>query len=152
LSAKWRRNKKHTERFNVFKALKRVENEKAPQTLRIKNRRTKRYAHPYIHRFPKIEKKTKREELEPLIDVLEEKDEVIVVAEFAGFNRKDLRIHVKNQCLSLSAKASDRKYHKSLNLPTEVIPNRIRTACKNGVLEIRLKKAVEEKTVDEVAD
>ena len=32
-----------------------------------------------------------------------------------------------------------------------VIPNSIRTAYKNGVLEIRLRKAIEEKAVDKVA-
>jgi HSP20 family molecular chaperone IbpA len=45
----------------------------------------------------------------------------------------------------------DRKYYKSLNLPKRVIPNTIRMTHKNGVLEIRLKKAVEEKTIDKVA-
>jgi len=88
---------------------------------------------------------------ERLIDVFEEKDEVIVVAEFAGFNRENLRIYVKNQRLTLSAEDLDRKYYKSLNLPMGVIPNSIRTAYKNGVLEIRLKKAKEEKAVDKVA-
>jgi HSP20 family protein len=90
-------------------------------------------------------------EREPLIDVLEGKDEVIVVAEFAGFNRENLRIHVRNQRLTLSAEALDRKYHKSLNLPTVVIPKSIRTAYKNGVLEIKLKKGAKEKAVDKIA-
>jgi HSP20 family protein len=90
-------------------------------------------------------------EPEPLIDILEEKGEITVVAEFVGFNRENLRIHVKNQRLTLSADASDRKYYKSLNLPKRVIPSTIHTTYKNGVLEVRLRKAVEEKTIDEVA-
>ena len=151
MSAKWRRSKKHPKRLNIFKALKRVENRKAPQTFRFKNSRVKRHARPCLYRAPKIYRERKWTEPEPLIDVLEEKDEVIVVAEFAGFNRENLRIRVKNQRLTLSAEASDRKYHKSLNLPTGVIPNSIRTAYKNGVLEIRLKKAIEEKAVDKIA-
>ncbi len=86
-----------------------------------------------------------------MIDVLEEKEEIVVVAEFAGFNRENLRTNVKNQRLTLSAEVLDRKYYKSLNLPKRVIPNTIRTTYKNGVLEIRLKKSVEEKSIDRLA-
>lgn len=86
-----------------------------------------------------------------LIDVLEENDEIAVVAEFAGFNKENLRIIVKNQRLTLAATASDRKYHKSLNLPKRVIPDTACTTYKNGVLEIRLKKALEEEAVDRIA-
>jgi len=151
LSAKWRRSKKHLRRLKIFEALKRIENKKAPQTFRIKNSRIKRHARPYLYKVPKICRERKWTEPEPLIDVLEENDEVIVVAEFAGFNRENIRIHVRNQRLTLSAEALDRKYYKSLNLPTGVIPNSIRTAYKNGVLEIRLRKAIEEKAVDKIA-
>jgi len=143
LSAKWRRSKKRSEWLNIFRALNRVKDKNTRQTFRIKTSRIKRRTHPYRER--------KLREPEPLIDVLEEKDEIIVFAEFAGFNREDLRINVKNQQLTLSAEASDRKYRKSLNLPKRVIPSNIRTKYKNGVLEIRLKKAIEEKTIDEVA-
>lgn len=87
----------------------------------------------------------------PLVDVMEEKDEIVVVAEFAGFKKESLKTDVKNQRLTLSAEASDRKYYKSLNLPKRVIPTAMHATCKNGVLEIRLKKAVEEKAIDEVA-
>jgi len=90
-------------------------------------------------------------EPKPLIDILEGNDDIMVVAEFAGFNKEDLRINVKDQKLTLSAEASDRKYRKSLNLPKRVIPSTICTTYKNGVLEIRLKKAIEEKAMDKVA-
>jgi HSP20 family molecular chaperone IbpA len=151
LSAKWRRSKKHLTKFKIFETSKRIENKKATQTFRIKNSRIKRHARPYLYKAPKVYGERKWTEPEPLIDVLEEKDEVIVVAEFAGFNGESMRIHVRNQRLTLSAEALDRKYYKSLNLPTGVIPNSIRTAYKNGVLEIRLKKGIEEKAVDKVA-
>lgn len=151
MSAKWRRSKKHLKRFKILEALKRTENKKAPPTFRFKNPRIKKHARPHVYRIPKNYGERKEREPEPLIDVLEGKDEVTVVAEFVGFNRENLRIHVKNQRLTLSAEDTDRKYCKSLNLPMGVIPNSIRTACKNGVLEIRLRKAVEEKAVDKVA-
>ena len=64
-----------------------------------------------------------------------------VVAEIAGFNKETLKIHVKDQKLTLSAKAKDRRYYKSLNLPKVVIPDVMYTKYKNGVLEIKLRKA-----------
>jgi HSP20 family protein len=88
---------------------------------------------------------------EPLIDVLNEKNEIRVVAEFAGFQRENLKINIENQQLILSAEASDRKYYKSLNLPKRVIPDKMHMTCKNGVLEIRLMKAIEEKPMDKLA-
>jgi HSP20 family protein len=92
----------------------------------------------------------KWKEPKPLIDVLEEKNKIIVVAEFAGFKRENLKIHVKDQRLILSAESSDRKYHKSLNLPKRVIPSTMCTSFKNGVLEIEFEKAVKEKAIDKV--
>lgn len=145
MSAKWRRSRKRSKRFN------RVKDKKTPQTFRIKNLRIKRQTYPYRYRIPKVCRERKRREPEPLVDVFEEKDEIIVLAEFAGFKRESLRTHVKNQRLTLSAEALDSKYYKSLNLPKRVNPNTIRTKYKNGVLEIRLKKAIEEEAIGKVA-
>jgi HSP20 family protein len=86
-----------------------------------------------------------------LIDIIEDDNKISIVAEFVGFDREDLRIDVKEQKLTLSAEALDRKYHKSLNLPRRVIPSTLCTTYKNGVLEIRLKKVANEKAIDKVA-
>jgi HSP20 family molecular chaperone IbpA len=51
----------------------------------------------------------------------------------------------------LSAKAKDRRYYKSLNLPKVVIPAVTHTTFKNGVLEIKLKKALKERTIKQQA-
>jgi HSP20 family molecular chaperone IbpA len=90
-------------------------------------------------------------EPERLIDIIERKDEIVIIAELAGFNRENLRIHLTDQKLTLTARASDRRFRKSLNLPKRVIPETIKTTCKNGVLEIQLKKVEEERAVDKVA-
>jgi HSP20 family molecular chaperone IbpA len=150
LSAKWRRNKKYLKKLGTFETTKRIENMKAPPTLRFKNTKTKKHSYAYTG-LPKNCGERKMREPEPLTDILEEKKEVVVIAEFAGFKRENLKIHVKSQHLTLSAETSDKKYYKSLNLPTEVIPNSIRTAYKNGVLEIRMKKVIKERAVDNIA-
>jgi len=151
MSAKWRRTKRNSRGFRVFRSLSRAKDKITPQTFSAKKTMIKRVPHPHTYRIPKIYGERKAREPEPLIDILEEETEIIVVAEFAGFKRENLRANVKNQRLILSADALDRKYYKSLNLPKRVIPNIIRMTHKNGVLEIRLKKAVEEKAIDKVA-
>ena len=151
MSAKWRRSKKRSKRFDIFRALNRAKDRSTLEEVRIKTSRVKKQRYPSRYRTPSTYRGRKWREPEPLIDVLEGKNEIIVVAEFAGFKREHLRIHVKNQRLTLSAEALNRKYHKSLNLPKRVVPSNINTTYKNGVLEIRLKKAIEEKAIDKVA-
>ena len=149
MSAKWRRRRKHSKRFDILTALDKAKNKNPSGKFRL-NARIKRYAYPYRHWGPTTHRERKHKEPEPLIDVFEEKDEIVVVAEFAGFKRENLKIHVKNQRLTLSAEASDQKYYKSLNLPKRVIPNDIHTTHKNGVLQIRLKKSFEENLISNV--
>jgi HSP20 family protein len=150
LSARWRRNKKSLRRFNIFKVFNKAKERSPPRTFRVKSSTSKRRAVASKNKVEKIPEE-KLKDPKPLIDVVEENDEIAVFAEFAGFNRENLRINVKNQKLTLSAGTSDRKYYKSLNLPKRVIPDPICTTYKNGVLEIRLKKAVEEKAMNKMA-
>jgi len=150
LSAKWRRHKKRSKRFHIFRDCYRDKNEKVHQQFRIKNLRIKRGIYPYKHSLLNTYRGRKWKEPKPLIDIFEEKDKIIVVAEFAGFKKENIKIHVKDRRLTLSAEASDRKYHKSLNLPKKVISSTISTLYNNGVLEIQLKKAPEEQAIDKV--
>jgi HSP20 family protein len=150
LSARWRRNKKSLRKFNIFKVFNKVKERSPPRTFLVKSSTSKRRAVTSRYKVQKIPEE-KLKDPKPLIDVVEENDEIAVFAEFAGFNRENLRINVKNQKLTLSARTSDRKYYKSLNLPKRVIPDTIYTTYKNGVLEIRLKKAVEEKAMNKMA-
>ena len=151
MSAKWRRTKRNSKGLRVFRSFSRARDKTAPETFSGKKTIIKRLPHLRTYRVPKIYGERKAREPEPLIDIFEEETEIVVVAEFAGFKRETLRANVKNQRLTLSADTLNRKYYKSLNLPKRVIPNTIRMTSKNGVLEIRLKKAVEEKAIDKVA-
>ncbi len=150
MSAKWRRSRRNSHRFSIFKAFSKAK-KKIVSSKSSKESKTRKQVYPTRFKLPKTRAEKKLKELEPLIDILEERDDVIIVAELAGFNNEDLRIHAKNQRLTLSAEASDRKYYKSLNLPKRVIPSTMRSRYKNGVLEIQLKKAAEEKAIDKVA-
>ena len=150
MSAKWRRNRRNSRKFDILKVFNRAKNKNAERRFGAKNSSAKHHGNAYKYRVQRTSAEKKLREPKHLIDVLEGTDEIIIVAEFAGFNREDLRVHVKGEKLTVAAEALDRKYRKSLNLPKRVIPNTIRTTYKNGVLEIRLKKA-EEKSIDKIA-
>jgi HSP20 family molecular chaperone IbpA len=151
LSAKWRRSKKHSRKFNILKAFGKSRDKKnARRVFRVKSVGARKRK-PHSYKLPQSFDRAKLREPEPLIDVLEEKDEIVVIAEFAGFESEHLKVDVKESRLVLAAQDGDRKYYKSLNLPSRVIPKTVHLKRRNGVLEIRLTKTVEEKTVDRVA-
>ncbi len=151
MSTKWRRSRKHLKWLELknFAEASPKENSKI---LRIENMRNVRGMRHQKYRLPKGYAKRKWKEPKPLIDIFQEKNWITIVAEIAGFNKETLKIHVKDQKLTLSAKAKDRRYYKSLNLPKVVIPNTVHTTFKNGVLEIKLKKAVKEEPLNKEAD
>ena len=147
MSAKWRRSRKHPKRLGSFPYLRGV-GEKGAWTSYLDSWRLKNRSCSGRQRVLEAYSKRGMREPEPLVDILEEKSRIIIVAEFAGLREDSLRIDVGNHKLTLCAETLNRRYYKSLNLPKRVIPNTIRTKYKNGVLEIQLKKAVQKKTLD----
>lgn len=149
LSARWRRSQR-SKKFDIFKVFKKTRAKQVPQTI-PKSQRVKWKSCPRTRKLQTVSVEKDLKEPKPLIDILEDDNKISIIAEFVGFDREDLRIDVKEQKLTLSAEALDRKYHKSLNLPRRVIPSTLCTTYKNGVLEIRLKKVATEKPIDKVA-
>ena len=145
MSAKWRRSKKFMKWLdpNSLKIIPK----NSTKAFRFENFKSPRSMYPRKYRIPKRFGKESLKEPTPLIDIFQEKSWITIVAEIAGFNKETLKINVKDQKLTLSAKAKDRRYYKSLNLPKEVIPNIIHTNYKNGVIEIKLKRALKEETI-----
>ncbi len=101
--------------------------------------------HRYRYSLLKRSSGKKWKERDSLVDVIEERDRIVVVAGLAGFKRENLKILVREKRLTLSAEDSNRKYYKILNLPKMVIRDTTDTSYKNGVLEIKLRKAPQKK-------
>lgn len=77
---------------------------------------------------------------EPLVDVFDEEGEVRVIAEIPGVDEDSIKVEIKDDILTLSAEARDRKYHKEVLLPAPVNPQPLGKSYRNGVLELKLKK------------
>ncbi|XES77304.1 MAG: Hsp20/alpha crystallin family protein [Candidatus Bathyarchaeia archaeon] len=149
MSAKWRRSRKKINWLSIksIRILPQKKNSKKPNIENFKNSRV----HPTKYRLPKRFYKGSYKDPKPLIDMFQDKTWVTVVAQITGFNQDTFKISVKEQKLTLSAKAKDRRYYKSLNLPKVVIPKVAQSTFKNGVLEIKLKKAAKEGTIKQQA-
>jgi len=80
------------------------------------------------------------EEREPITDIFDEKDEIVVIAEMPGIEESDLEIDLKEDILEISAVSKNRTYRKELLLPAKVIKSNLMHKFTNGILEIRIKK------------
>jgi HSP20 family protein len=77
---------------------------------------------------------------EPIVDVFDEGDSVLVVAELPGVEESDIHLEVRDDILNLMAEDQDRKYSKEVLLPSAVDADTMESTYKNGVLEIKLAK------------
>src|SRR6266540_181835 len=86
---------------------------------------------PVIREFGNVEPSSRgplvKEEREPLVDVLQEGNEVVVVTELPG------------------VEAAKRRYFKEMELPHLVDPRTAKATYKNGVLEVRFTKSDEKR-------
>lgn len=82
-----------------------------------------------------------REEREPLVDVIDGKENVIVIAEVPGVDKKDVKMRSEGWVLQIRVNAKGRKYKKDLELPTSVDMKAAKATYNNGVLEIVIPKA-----------
>lgn len=166
LSERWWRRKRRPW-FDIFEEFDRLE-EAMDEMMRkaFEAPSKERSSHPYVYGFsmsvgpegkpvirefgnvqrsrvgPKI-----REEREPLVDVMEEEKDLVIVAELPGVEKEDINLHASENHLTVSVDTTERKYHKELRLPTKVDSKSARASHKNGVLEVRLKKLLK-KTLD----
>jgi HSP20 family protein len=81
---------------------------------------------------------------EPLVDVFDEGEEIVVVAEVPGVQEKDIHLEVNGDVLALSATGPNRKYEKEILLPAAVDPAEQRRTYQNGYLELRFTKTQNE--------
>ncbi|MBI4399933.1 Hsp20/alpha crystallin family protein [Candidatus Micrarchaeota archaeon] len=105
---------------------------------------------PVVQEFGNIKPKLKgaEDEIEPLIDVIEEKEIVTIIAEVPGINKEEISLKATEETLSIRVDNAGRKYNKIVKLPVKVKPETAKANYKNGVLEVKLEK-IEKKSDSE---
>jgi HSP20 family protein len=74
---------------------------------------------------------------EPLVDIFEEQDHILIVAEMPGISSKDLKVDVRDDVLTISAQRGNKKYHKEMLLPKVVSSEQMSVTCNNGIVRIK---------------
>ena len=113
---------------------------------------------PIMGSFGNIEKEpltgeTKvRKTREPLVEVNEEGDQIVVIAEMPGVRKEDIEINATNRSLTISTEKIilGRKYYKEIELPVAINSDYAKARYTNGILEIKLKKLKEKGTNIEI--
>lgn len=77
---------------------------------------------------------------EPVVDVFDEEDHTLVVAEIPGISAKDVQLDVKDDLLTIDAARGDKKYRKEVLLPGTFPREKMLVSCNNGILEIKCVK------------
>ena len=77
---------------------------------------------------------------EPLVDVVEGRKEVRVIAELPGAAKQDIDLTAQGKKLLISAETPSRKYRKELELPVAVDLQKAESTFNNGIREVTLPK------------
>lgn len=80
------------------------------------------------------------EEREPMVDILEEGEEMILYAEMPGVNESDIKTSLNEDILEIQAQSGKRKYRKEVHLPAQADASGMKSQYNNGILEIRLPR------------
>ncbi|MBI4256861.1 Hsp20/alpha crystallin family protein [Candidatus Uhrbacteria bacterium] len=91
------------------------------------------------HQAPKTQKPPGV--VEPTVDVFDEPQEIVIVAEVPGVSLNDLELKIQDRVLSLFTRPEARMgYRKEIELSSEVDAGSLKATCHNGILEVRLRK------------
>jgi HSP20 family protein len=86
---------------------------------------------------PALEPKDARE---PLVDVINEPEQIRVLAELPGVEKSDIKTTIAEDSLTIRVESQTRKYYKEVQLPANVDPDSSKASYNNGVLEVTLRK------------
>ncbi len=94
--------------------------------------------------------------LKPLIDIYEEKDDLVIKAEVPGIKKDEIEIKLVDHCLKIKGQKkrdheskeggyywSERAFgtfERSIDIPLEIVSEKISASFCDGVLEVRLPK------------
>lgn len=74
---------------------------------------------------------------EPMVDMFEEEDHLLIVAEMPGIGSGDVKLEVEDDVLTIRAERGEKKYGKEVLLPRSYPREKMEFSCNNGMLEIK---------------
>jgi len=80
------------------------------------------------------------ESVEPIFDIFDEGDRILVVAEVPGADEHSIRVELEDHTLKLSATGKFRDYKGRVGLPAETSPASLAWTLNNGVINLTLAR------------
>ncbi|MFH0971540.1 MAG: archaeal heat shock protein Hsp20 [Candidatus Micrarchaeota archaeon] len=77
---------------------------------------------------------------EPMIDIIEGKEELTVIAELPGVQKEDIHISTTEESMVLHTPYHHKNYKKEIWFPCKVKSDSAKAIYNNGVLEVKLKR------------
>jgi HSP20 family molecular chaperone IbpA len=91
-----------------------------------------------LHHVPSL-----MNERQPLIDVFEEENYLMVLTELPGIDEKDVNIKADDNSVTIKAENTAKKYFEIVRLPTRINKDTFELTYRNNILQLRLKKLCE---------
>ncbi|MDI6916764.1 MAG: Hsp20/alpha crystallin family protein [Thermoplasmatales archaeon] len=97
------------------------------------------YKPPQIEKPKAVEPEVK--EKNPLVDVFDKNDHVLIVASLPNIKEEDLEFSIKDNVLKITAKTPEGKVEKDISIPEDSRVSKIKgVSFRHGILEIKLTK------------
>ena len=99
---------------------------------------------PDIQEFGNLKKSREgpeiKDEREPLVDVVDNSNEIHVVVELPGVEKTDIKLYGTEDSLTISVDTPPYKYYKEIELLVKTHIKEAKSTYKNGVLEVIIPK------------
>jgi HSP20 family molecular chaperone IbpA len=93
---------------------------------------------PLLHHIPSLINERQR-----LIDVFEEENYLIVLAELPSIDKKDVDVKADENSVTITAENTGKKYLEIVKLPTPINKDTSQLTYRNNILQLRLRKLCE---------
>ena len=80
------------------------------------------------------------EERQPIIDVFDEEDHLLILAQLPGMDRKDVKVKANDNTVTITAENATKKYLDTIRLPSHVMKGAVKFTYRNNILQAKLKK------------
>ena len=103
---------------------------------------------PVIKQLGRLDRRKKGKNIEEkpdaLLDIIESNNEFTIVAEILDAEEKDIKVEANETELKISIDTPEQKYYREIVLPGKVQPKSAKVHCRNGILEVKIAKQLDE--------
>ena len=79
-------------------------------------------------------------ERQPIIDVFDEEDYLLVLAQLPGMDKQDVKVKADENTVTITAENAVKEYLETIKLPSHVMKGMVKFTYRNNILQAKLKK------------